>query len=597
MLYKSILSTQFWATALLTVQAYHLQHDVRQVEPCAQVGDWIAEAKTTKGIPGGLVYGCLTSMPFDAHSAVDFVDKYRKYLQFQSTIETLKGPPPTYRMPPTDLLGGLDSIRTKAENNEYANHWGFEFDLRQLVNSAHDAHLSLQLCSTVLFRFSNSIPLVSVSPDGLELPQIYTLDDAQLLMEGARSVSPVVLIDGQKAAEYLEQFTSTAPLHDADAQYNTNFPSLASQVSIGAPRNNGLWSRNVAEMWTGDRIDLTFANGSTLTSHRTADLIRSEFPFRDGAALLDARCRKAQIPSTTSASSDSAGYPNTTWTSYGGGIAGYFSTAEELQDVGVLAVTTFSVYPSTLKQVSVEFLRNATAAGKKKIIIDLSANPGGSLTSGLDLFHIFFPDVVPYTATRLRAHPGAEFLGKAFARLAQSDRKLSLELWDANPFSWQSAVTPDQERGYESLEEWYGPYDIEGASVSGLYANFNYTTISTPYSPITGYGPIPLDPAERLFAPEDIVMITDGNCVSTCAYFVDRMHCQGVRTVAFGGRPQYGPMQAIGGTRGAQNLAYGGIYSYVDIAHGLVRDSLRNGSIALMTTEEWAEFNRSLPVH
>lgn len=87
----SILSTQLWATALLLARASQIQHDVRQIEPCAQVGDWIAEAKTTKGIPGSLVYGCLTSMPFDASSAVDFVDKYRKYLQFQSTIETLKG--------------------------------------------------------------------------------------------------------------------------------------------------------------------------------------------------------------------------------------------------------------------------------------------------------------------------------------------------------------------------------------------------------------------------------------------------------------------------------------------------------------------------
>lgn len=143
------------------------------------------------------------------------------------------GPPASYRMPATDLLGGLDDIRNKAEQSEYANHWDFEHDLRQLVNSAHDAHLSLQLCSTVLFRFSNSIPLVSVSRDGLELPQIYSLgtsllfildavadsiDDAQLLIEGVESVSPVVLIDGQKATNYLEQFTSTAPLHDPDAQ-------------------------------------------------------------------------------------------------------------------------------------------------------------------------------------------------------------------------------------------------------------------------------------------------------------------------------------------------------------------------------------------
>jgi hypothetical protein len=78
-------------------------------------------------------------------------------------------------MPSTDLLGGLDNISQKAQNHDYSSHWDFELDLRRLINSAHDAHLTLQLCSTVLFRFSNSVPLVSLSSDGLELPQVYTL--------------------------------------------------------------------------------------------------------------------------------------------------------------------------------------------------------------------------------------------------------------------------------------------------------------------------------------------------------------------------------------------------------------------------------------
>ncbi|EAL91069.1 peptidase S41 family protein [Aspergillus fumigatus Af293] len=542
--YPWLLSSQILALTCLATQAAQIQNNGRQIEPCAQVSDWIAQAKTIKGIPGNLAYGCLTSMPFDAEDAVKFVDEYRKYLQFQSTIENLKTPPGQYSMPSTDLLGGLDNIRRKAQNHDYSSHWDFESDLTQLISSAHDAHLTLQLCSTVLFRFSNSVPLVSLSSDGLELPQVYT---------------------------------------------------LASQTALGTPRNNGLWSRNVGEKWTGDRLTLTFANGSSVEGHRTADLIPQEFPYRNGTALFNARCRKESIPTTATAASDSGGYPNTTWSSYGGLIAGYFSQDEALRDVGVLAVTTFSIDAATMQRVSVDFLRNATEAGKKRIIVDLSGNPGGSLTAGVDLFHIFFPDVVPYTATRLRAHTGAEFLSKAFARLAESHPKLQFELWDGNPFSWQAAVTPNQDDNFKSLEAWYGPYEIDGAPLSNLYANFNFTSISTTHSPITGYGPIPLDLSQRLYFPEDIIIITDGNCLSTCAYFVDRMQRQGVRTVAFGGRPQYGPMQAIGGTRGGQNLAYGGIYSYVETAHNLIRKSLRNGSTPLMSFQEWAQFNRSIP--
>lgn len=88
--YRWVLSSQILALTCLAAQASQIQNNGRQIEPCAQVSDWIAQAKTTKGIPGNLAYGCLTSMPFDAKDAVRFIDEYRKYLQFQSTIENLK---------------------------------------------------------------------------------------------------------------------------------------------------------------------------------------------------------------------------------------------------------------------------------------------------------------------------------------------------------------------------------------------------------------------------------------------------------------------------------------------------------------------------
>ena len=58
----------------------------------------------------------------------------------------------------------------------------------------------------------------------------------------------------------------------------------------------------------------------------------------------------------------------------------------------------------------------------------------------------------------------------------------------------------------------------------------------------------------------DRLQLTDAFCSSACATFVELMHHQaGVRTVVAGGRPELGPMQAVGGTRGAQ------AYTAVDI--------------------------------
>lgn len=42
-------------------------------------------------VPHDLAHQCLLSMPFDSDRAVDFLIQVRKILEFQSTIDILKG--------------------------------------------------------------------------------------------------------------------------------------------------------------------------------------------------------------------------------------------------------------------------------------------------------------------------------------------------------------------------------------------------------------------------------------------------------------------------------------------------------------------------
>lgn len=58
----------------------------------------------------------------------------------------------------------------------------------------------------------------------------------------------------------------------------------------------------------------------------------------------------------------------------------------------------------------------------------------------------------------------------------------------------------------------------------------------------------------------DYHQLHDGMCSSTCAIATELLKNQGaVRTIAVGGRPQEGPMQGVGGTKGAQ------VFSWDDI--------------------------------
>lgn len=59
--------------------------------------------------------------------------------------------------------------------------------------------------------------------------------------------------------------------------------------------------------------------------------------------------------------------------------------------------------------------------------------------------------------------------------------------------------------------------------------------------------------AAAAFPPENVVILTDGTCGSTCTLFSYLAIMQNnVKTVSVGGRPVTGPMQSMGGVEGAQ---------------------------------------------
>jgi hypothetical protein len=158
-----------------------------------EVAIFSGENARFSGIPGQVAYDCLRSMPFYPELAAKFLDEYVKYLQFHATIDALKGkglfqdskekrlgsltlpePPSSYISTSVNLLRDIERIRSKATRNLYSSQYDFDSDLRYLVSRANDGHLGLELCSLSVMHFEHGVPLVSLSRDGLELPQIYT---------------------------------------------------------------------------------------------------------------------------------------------------------------------------------------------------------------------------------------------------------------------------------------------------------------------------------------------------------------------------------------------------------------------------------------
>ncbi|KAJ5860180.1 Interphotoreceptor retinol-binding [Penicillium soppii] len=565
------------------------------VEPCAQVSKLVADANQNKmsaSVPHDLAHRCLLSMPFESDRAVSFLSQVRKILEFQSTIDILKAPPSGYTMPSTDILGGVDAILGKAKSNSYSSQFEMDLEINHLIRSAHDGHLAFQLCSQSIFTYEIDMPLVSISTDGLALPHVYVLDDAKLQKIDPEAVSPLVTINGTDVAVYLESYADGQNLQDRDAQYNRVFPAPARTVTNTPTNVNGIWA-SIGDWTDGAGLSLKFANGTTKMIQKTATPSERFFSYQNGTHLYNIEClpRGLSTPLSTSsgaeqASSEIAGYPSTDWRTSANSIAGFYSKLSDLQDTAVIFLPTFSSSASEVAKIAVDFLQNATEAGKKNVLIDVSANPGGYMSIGIDLSRIFFPSASPYTATRYRAHDAAKYLTKAYARDSSTD--------SSNVFAYDQMVRPDQKTNFASWEDLYGPHQVLSSPASSLLANFNYTSTSSTVFPINGYGSVPLKPSSSLFSAQNIAIITDGDCVSTCAFFVKLMKRQGVRTITFGGRPQNAPMQAVGGVKGGQSLGINYINGYIEQANGLIRDSVSRGS-PLLTPVEWKAFNESSP--
>ena len=73
------------------------------------------------------------------------------------------------------MLGGLAEIKENVNSGYYTSQWEFERDLYALGNILpHDFHVNLPLPLMSVFSFSTlDGPLVSISSDGLEMPELY----------------------------------------------------------------------------------------------------------------------------------------------------------------------------------------------------------------------------------------------------------------------------------------------------------------------------------------------------------------------------------------------------------------------------------------
>ena len=486
------------------------------------------------------------------------LESIRPYLDWQTTIEYLKNPPAEYAaniQPPYDFYANFGRIYNNAVNGSYDNEYAFGFDLYRCFQIAHDGHFAFYPDSvTSIFTFGRTTPLVSVSVDGVGIPEVYAYADVLSASFGNVSFtpSPLTMIDGENSTEWLLDFSQYGSLQDRDALWNNVFYELA-QVSLGASGSGtGTFSGGGRGryIYPGPTTSLTFANGTNVTIENFArvlvpfkgitngdDIYKTYFtpPPSDVesaeqlATMTTSSTSSSATASTTSSTSSTSipapGYPSPIVREKRNLNSGYFLDGEGYDDVVVLSVPSFVGNASDerpFQSVNTYTINRALAANKTKLIIDVSANGGGTILQGYDLFKQLFPHILPYGATRFRAHEAFDLIGQEvsyYSGLVPRSPNTNETVQNLVSTSWNYRTDADVNyRPFTSWAEKFGPHAYgPGPDNFTSIIRWNLSDVLTPDNSggiyVSGYlnrTNITTQP----FAAEDIVIVYDGYCAS-----------------------------------------------------------------------------------
>ena len=269
-----------------------------------------------------------------------------------------------------------------------------------------------------------------------------------------------------------------------------------------------------------------------------------------------------QTVSTSSVISSLVGYPSPLVIHPDGYTSGYFlpnSTIAVLAMQGFIDTFETDNLAAPYQQAVIRaFLNESRKAGMTKLIVDLQANGGGDIFSGFDAFKQLFPTIAPFGASRLRATPAANYMGEVFSAAGVYNDTLN------TLYQFQSSLDVNN-HAFSNWNAEDGPVTIYGDNFT-QELRYNFSDPVVEFNAglnVSGY----LDESNlppQLFQSEDIVLLYDGSCGSTCTVFSELMKAQGgVRSITLGGRPQVGPMQGVAGSKGAQVYTFGTITEIV----------------------------------
>ncbi|KAH8882970.1 hypothetical protein GQ53DRAFT_847291 [Thozetella sp. PMI_491] len=568
-----------------------------------------ASPRATPTVPASLAYQCLLNVPNKKEPAQKLIKSLKAFVTWQSTQTWLRDPPAVYMLPPVDLQAGFDNISSVAGDGRFGNEFDFQLSIVRLIESAHDGHFAYRPDVFKAFGFRNKLAsdMVSVSVDGKEVPKLYHYADLMsnnTAGNGTRSGMPpsIVKINGEDAATVIERRNLVfSGYQDPDSQWNSGFPNYA------VPGATTFVAGSLD--FIGETLVLTYDNGeekrednfaiirpgADFTGVNTGEDFYKRFcdPAAAASSSSAAAASSTSTSTATSATSSSAttlaapaptisGYPFPAIRDNGANVtSGYFLNGTGYDDVAVLSVTAFAPegdfdnieYLRNFQDMVAKFLVQCKQQNKKKLVIDVTGNGGGLVVAGYELFTQLFPDSEKFQADNIRETESLKTIARVTGK--NLDKIIAFSQGGVEADAANNSTTAAEAQAFQILQ---GSSIVSNLVPGGVFspAGQNLTSVDEILSPIslkgdtfTAYQSTPLNqtgtdfnltgvgsrsnPPPAVFAPENIVLFTDGTCGSTCTLFSYLMIMEkNIRATSVGGRPKTGQMQSIAGVEGAQ---------------------------------------------
>jgi hypothetical protein len=290
---------------------------------------------------------------------------------------------------------------------------------------------------------------------------------------------------------------------------------VAAHISNGGYFAQGGRTSNI---YPGENTTYTFQNGTSVTVKNVA-LLRYDFTGATNNYVFINRYAGEGSPSSQIKIPDApAGYPTPVIATKDGTLTGHYLSGDDLDDVAVLCVLSFS--PSSVVEyqaVAETFLADAKREGKKKLVVDLSANNGGFILSGYDLFRQIFPQTEQVGLTRFRNNKVQDKAVKINQKIVPKGFDPSIGAFEqvrAYEKSWDYRHDLDFDgKKFTSAEKKWEDHKVGPSNYSSLLQwdlNDPFLTTEGPVAfgtEITGYGN--RTNFTQPFAAEDVIMVSN----------------------------------------------------------------------------------------